>query len=93
MHELAVEAVRCSKRAERVGQLGNPVHALIPQMRLERVGAVALELVAVEGTHPSSSVTGTPRGNVGAPTAGTPWAVLTHGLTNCAHHRLIYSIT
>ena len=41
------------------GELGQPVHVLLAEVRLERVGAVALELLAVY--QPSNSVTRTPR--------------------------------
>jgi len=34
-----------------------------------------------------------PNSNVGAPTAGTPWAVFIHGLTNVHIIALIYSMT
>lgn len=59
MHQLAMEAVRGSEYPEHLRQLGQPVHVLLAEVRLERVGAVALELLAVY--QPSNSVTRTPR--------------------------------
>lgn len=51
-----MEAVRCPKSPERVGQLANPVHALIAEVRLERIGAVASELPTIDRrTHASST--------------------------------------
>ncbi|HKC38533.1 MAG TPA: hypothetical protein VKC15_03215, partial [Gemmatimonadales bacterium] len=47
VHQFAVEPVRGSEGPEAVGQLRNPVPALLPEMCLEGVGAVALELLAV----------------------------------------------
>ena len=42
VHQLPVEAVRGPESPERIGQLGDPVHALLAEQYLEGVRAVAL---------------------------------------------------
>lgn len=49
VHQLAMEPVRGPEGPERLGQLGQPVEALIAGERLEGIGAVALELLRGPG--------------------------------------------
>jgi hypothetical protein len=55
--QLTMGSVRGPKDSERLRQLGQAVHALLAEMRLEGVGAGAAELFPAG--HPSRSVSGT----------------------------------
>jgi hypothetical protein len=58
--QLPMKAVRGPEGPKCVGQLRDPVHALIVEEHLEGVGAFALEMLAVQiGHHPINFLSGT----------------------------------
>jgi hypothetical protein len=59
LHQLAMRTVLRPERPDRVRQLREAVHALLAVEDLEGVGAIPLELLAVQGGHFSSLPIGT----------------------------------